>query len=74
MDTEPAHRAESVAIPVTFSCTAKGYESRVTVDGAEPQRAGELIAEWLNFQQHYLGSLVPGDTVTVVKGKRTNGK
>jgi hypothetical protein len=59
---------------VTFSCVAKGYESKVTIDGANPERAGELISEWLAFQQHYLGTLVPGDTLTVIKGKHTNGK
>lgn len=48
----------------------KGYESKVTVDGADPDRAGALIADWLAFQQHYLSTLVPGDMVTVVKGKR----
>jgi hypothetical protein len=68
MTDQPLRDAESVAaIPVTFTCTAKGYESKVTVDGANPKRAGEMIAEWLEFQQRYLHCLKPGETVRASK-------
>ena len=56
---------EDDPILVTFSCVAKGYESRVTVDGRDAERAGQQIAEWLDLQHRYLHALKPGETVTV---------
>ena len=54
--------SEPAPLVATFTCKAKGYESKVDID-LHQYNAADALTDWLEWQGKYLQAINPGDTV-----------